>query len=83
MYFSTLIGTTSSLSVRSAENLITGCKEGRNRKSERLIEIREPKGSMVELHSRNLGMRSREVKRIEVRAPTFKGNAEILQIYQG
>ena len=38
---------------------------------------------MVELHSRNLGMRSREVKRMEVRALTFKGNAEILQIYQG
>lgn len=38
---------------------------------------------MVELHSRNLAMRSREVKRTEVRAPTFKSNAEILQIYQG
>lgn len=37
---------------------------------------------MVELHSKNLAMRSREVKRTEVGAPTFKSNAEILQIYQ-
>lgn len=40
-------GTISSLSIRSAENLITGWREGRNRKSKRLIEIREPKGQWL------------------------------------
>lgn len=42
-----LIGTLSFLAIKSAENLITRWREGRNRKSERLIEIREPRGQWL------------------------------------
>jgi hypothetical protein len=41
-----MIGIISSLFIRSAENLITVWKEGSNRKSEILIEIRKHEGQV-------------------------------------
>lgn len=60
----------------SAENLITGWREGLDKKSE-IIRDKGVKMSVVEICSRNLAMRRGQ----KLEHPTYRSNTQILQLH--